>query len=425
MKVRADKFWKYIFLLYVFLVLSLPDGIKNMTCLYQMTTRGLPIIYTYNYYFSILEVPIIIMGLYVYRASNIIRFGKIITVVAIINFVYIIIGTEMNIVSIKSYEMFLLLLTGFSAASIVLWVAEDRQELEKILDWFILLQFALQIASAVTGASGSDGRYAAIGMGSGATASLAAAYLVWALFCRASKTWLPPIVCSIISVLLSGSRANLLAFLFIVVVFSGRLIRRQIRQGNKRNVQLIILIGLPVLALAIYFGYQRGTSDLLSRFTNLFQGSFVSNVREDSSYLGRLRSFQGSMRILQRHPFGIPFSIYAIEYYSAYTFSMEYPHSTLLSYILLWSPLVSGFCVFYLIRLMLRCFKRKLDDGIYLLYYLVMIILYGSPVLYSKAYCFTLIVVSYIVMKVWAVDNGDQFDRRMMDTEQESGVKEA
>jgi hypothetical protein len=345
-------------------------------------------------------------------------------VVAILNIVYAVFGMEMNIVSINSYEMFLLLLTGFSTASIVLWVADDLHELEKILDCFILLQFVLQIVSAITGASGADGRYAAIGMGCGATASLAAAYLVWALVCRTSKTWWLPIACSIVSVLLSGSRTNLLAFVFIAVVFSGRLIRRQIRQGNKRNVQLIILIGLPVLALAIYFGYQRETSDLLSRFTNLFQGSFVSNVREDSSYLGRLRSFQGSMRILQRHPFGIPFSIYAIEYYSAYTFSMEYPHSTLLSYILLWSPVVAAFCVFYLVRLMTRCFKRKLDDGIYLLYYLAMIILYGSPVLYSKAYAFTLIIISYIVVKVWSADNGEQYDRRMLDEEQKSGVKE-
>ncbi len=423
MKVRRDKLGKYIFLLYIFLVLSLPDGIKNMTCLYQMTTRGLPILYTYNYYFSILEIPIILMGLYVYRASKIIRFGKVFVVVAIINIVYVAIGTEMNIVSIKSYEMFLLLLTGFSTASVVLWVAEDLQELEKILDWFILLQFALQIVSAVSGASGADGRYAAIGMGSGATASLAATYLVWALFCKTSKTWWLPIACSIISIILSGSRANLLAILFIVIVFSGRLIRRQIRQGNKRNVQLIILIGLPVLAFAIYIGFQRGSSELLSRFTNLFQGSFVNNLQEDSSYLGRLRSLQGSIRILQRHPFGIPFSIYAIEYYSAYTFSMEYPHSTLLSYILLWSPLVAIFCYFYYIRLMIKSFVRKMDDGIYLLYNIIIIVLYGSPVLYSKAYAFSLVIVSFIVMKVRAVDGGDQFERRMMESEQESGVK--
>lgn len=425
MKIQARKLGKYLFLLYVFLVLSLPDGIKNMTCLYKMTTRGLPIVYTYNYYFSFLEIPIILVGLYVYKYSSIIRFRKLMAVVAVINIVFGIIGLEMNIFSIRSYEMFLLLLTGFSTASIVLWVAEDFYELERILDWFIILQFFLQIVSMISGASGADGRYAAIGMGSGATASLAAAYLVWALFSRTSKTWWPPIVCSLISIILSGSRANLLSFAFIAIVFSGRIIHRQVTHGNKKLVQLLLLFGVPVLAFLLYIGYSRGLFESLNRITNLFQGNFVNNVREDVSYLGRIRSIQGSMRILQRHPFGIPFSIYAIEYYSAYTFSMEYPHSTLLSYILLWSPVVAAFCVFYLIRLMTRCYKRKLDDGIYILYYLIMIIFYGSPVLYSKAYAFTLIIVSFIAMKVRAFDEGEEFERRMIDENTESGVYRA
>lgn len=411
MKIRRDKLGKYIFLLYIFLVLSLPDGIKNMTSLYKMTTQGLPIIYTYNYYFSFLEIPIIIAGIYLYRRSCIIRFGHVFVAVAVINFVYIIIGQEFNIISIQGYEMFLLLLTGFSTASIVLWVVDDFAELEKIIDWFIILQFGLQLISMVIGSSGADGRYSAIGMGSGATASLAAAYLVWAFFSRTSKTGFIPIICSVVSIVLSGSRTNMIAFLFMAVVFSGRLIHRQYQHGNKRIKQIILYFGVPIIIFVVVFGYQRGYFDSLDRIMNLFQGgSFIGNVTSDDSYLGRVRSLNGSMKILQRHPFGIPFSIYAIEYYSAYTFSMEYPHSTLLSYVLLWSPVVAGFCVFYLIRLMIRCFKRKLDDGIYLLYYLIMIILYGSPVLYSKAYAFTLIIISFIVCKVRATDDGVIFE---------------
>lgn len=415
MRVRKDKLFKYIFLLYIFLVLSLPDGIKNMTCLYKMTTHGLPIVFSYNYYFSFLEIPIILVGLYVYKASSIIRFGRVFSIVAAINIVFALIGQELNIVSIQSYEMFLLLLTGFSTASVILWIADDFREIDRILDCFIVLQFLLQIVSMVTGVSGSDGRYAAIGMGSGATASLAAAYLIWTLFSRTSKTAWLPIICSVISIVLSGSRTNLLAFMFIAIVFSGRLIRRQIQQGNKKLIQLMVLFGIPLIGAALYVGYQKGLFELLSRILGLFQGSFIQNVQTDDSYLGRLRSIEGSIRILQKHPGGIPFSIYAIEYYSAYTFSMEYPHSTLLSYTLLWSPAVAAYCVFYLVRLLIRGLRRRFDDWIYLLYYLVMIVLYGSPVLYAKAYAFTLVVISYIVLKVRAHDEGAEFDRRMIE----------
>ncbi len=425
MRVRTNKLGKYAFLLYVFLVLSLPDGIKSMTCLYKMNTYGLPIIYTYNYYFSFLEIPIIIVGLYSYKRSTVIRVWTLFFVVAAINIVFAVIGQEMNIVTIKSYEMFLLLLTGFSTASIVLWVADNFHELERIIDWFIILQFALQVLSMFIGASGTDGRYSAIGMGSGATASLAAAYLIWALFSRTSKTWWLPISGSILSIILSGSRFNLLAFLFIAIVFSGRMIHRQMQQGNKKIVQLVLLFGIPILIFVIYIGYQRGAFETLSRVTNLFQGSFISNVREDSSYLGRIRSIQGSLKILQGHPFGIPFSIYAIEYYSAHTFSMEYPHSTLLSYILLWSPIVALFCFIYLIRLTKRCFNRKLDDWIYMLYYLIMIVFYGAPILYAKTYAFIFIIISYIKMKVIVFDNEEQAEQHMIASDQRSGVSEA
>ena len=53
---------KYIYLCllaYTFLILSLPDGIKNMTCLYKMTTKGIHVTYTYNYYLSFLELSLI------------------------------------------------------------------------------------------------------------------------------------------------------------------------------------------------------------------------------------------------------------------------------------------------------------------------------------------------------------------------------
>lgn len=75
-------------LLYVFLVLSLPDGIKNMTALYKMTTRGINVTYTYNYYFSLLEIPVILIGLYKYRCSNIVKFLKIYILLIVLNVAY-------------------------------------------------------------------------------------------------------------------------------------------------------------------------------------------------------------------------------------------------------------------------------------------------------------------------------------------------
>ena len=44
----------------------------------------------------------------------------------------------------------------------------------------------------------------------------------------------------------------------------------------------------------------------------------------------------------------------------------------------------------------------------------MMIVLYGSPVLYSKSYAMTLILVSFAVQKIKASDNGAIFERHIM-----------
>lgn len=391
---------KYIYLCllaYTFLILSLPDGIKNMTCLYKMTTKGIHVTYTYNYYLSFLEIPIIFLGLLYYKYSRVLKFIWIYILIFAINIAYFLIGAS-NIITLQSYESFLLLLTGFCAACIVLQNQNDYLEVEKILDWFIVLQFALQIVSMVSGASGADGRYAAIGMGSGATASLACEYLIWTLFARKGDTKLFPVICAVVTILLSGSRTNLLVFLLIAIIFLGKLIKKQVEDGHSRRIFWVLIIGVPALILAIFFGVRNGGS--VERFTSLFEGNFINNVTTDDSFLGRQRSIEGSFRILKDHPMGIPFSIYAIENLSSRYFTMEYPHSTLLSYILLWGPIIAIFVFVYIIRLFVRAIKLKDNSAIYLGYYIFILIFYGSPILYAKSYAFIFVILSYIKSKL-------------------------
>lgn len=139
---KAEKILYVCLLAYVLLILSLPDGIKNMTCLYKMTTKGVHVTYTYNYYFSLLEVPIILFGLLYYKYSKVIKFLKVYMIIFVLNIIYYVIG-YLNIVTLHSYESFLLLLTGFSAACIVLRNQNSLHDIEEILDCFTILQFLL------------------------------------------------------------------------------------------------------------------------------------------------------------------------------------------------------------------------------------------------------------------------------------------
>lgn len=385
-------------LLYVFLVLSLPDGIKNMTALYKMTTRGINVTYTYNYYFSILELPIIFVALAKYRYSKSIKFLKVFILIAILNIFYWILNLE-NVFQLHSYEMFLLLLTGFSAAVIVMDSENTFQDVDTILDWFTILQFVLLIVSMVSGASGQDGRYAAIGMGSGATANIASYYLVWTFFLRMSKTKILPAGIAFITVILTGSRTNLLAFVLIAIVFISKLIKKQIDDGNGRKLLYCLIVIVPLLILVLISN--RGVKmESFERITSLLQGNIFNNITSDGSYLGRMRSVEGSLRILKENPNGLPFSIYAIEKESARAFSMEYPHSTLLSYILLWSPPIAWVCMGYLVYLLVKAIRMRDISAVFMGFNIAMLVLYGSPILYAKTYTILFVLISYMALRL-------------------------
>lgn len=398
MVIKKRKLRYILILLYVFLVLSLPDGIKNMTALYKMSTSEINVTYTYNYYFSFLELPIIIYGLAEYKSSKSIKFLKVFVALIILNFVYWLLDLE-NVIQLNSYEMFLLLLTGFSASVIVLNKKNKLQDIDNIIDWFTVLQFILLIVSMISGASGDDGRYSAIGMGSGATANIASYYLVWTFFARKSKTQMIPILAALITIILTGSRTNFLAFLLIAIVFINRLIRKQFEDGNGKKVLFAAMGGFLIFIMVLMLGH--GVKmESLSRVTNILQGDVLTNVTTDVSYLGRLRSVEGSLKILKQYPNGLPFSIYSIERESARMFSMEYPHSTLLSYILLWSPPIAWGCFIYLILLFVKALKQKDASAIFMGFNIVMLILYGSPILYAKTYAFLFVLTSYVRNKL-------------------------
>lgn len=182
------------------------------------------------------------------------------------------------------------------------------------------------------------------------------------------------------------------------VIFLGKLIKKQVEDGHGRRIFWVLIIGVPALILAIFFGVRNGGS--VERFTSLFEGNFINNVTTDDSFLGRQRSIEGSFRILKDHPMGIPFSIYAIENLSSRYFTMEYPHSTLFSYILLWGPIIAIFVFVYIIRLFVRAIKLKDNSAIYLGYYIFILIFYGSPILYAKSYAFIFVILSYIKSKL-------------------------
>jgi hypothetical protein len=381
--------------LYIFLVTSLPDGIKSMTAIYKMDTWVFSLVYIYYYYFSVFEIPIIVLGLYLYRRSKIIRFMPIFYLILLINIFYCLFGRE-SVISLHSYEMFLLLATGFSASSIVLYYCRNVDELDTTIDYFVVLNFVLQLLYLILNKSIGE-KTGAAGLPPGFLGLTGTMYLVWSLYMRLSKPrrWVQMV--AFLTIFASGARIQLYAFAAIMIIYFSSSIGKSVVRLKWVRVFAHSFLSLVFIVGAIIY-WHSSHGDLAMRYYNLFSGNFLDNVQYDSSYRGRWRSNSGGLEILSQNPMGLPFSIYALEKTSLDRFRMEYPHSFLLCYILLWSPPIALFCYGYLIWLAVKLFHiRKQNSGyIFVIYFLIMLTFYGAPVLYSKGYLFFFLIISYI-----------------------------
>ena len=79
---------------------------------------------------------------------------------------------------------------------------------------------------------------------------------------------------------------------------------------------------------------------------------------------------------------------------------MEYPHSTLLSYILLWSPPIAWVCMEYLVYLLVKAIRMRDISAVFMGFNIAMLVLYGSPILYAKTYTILFVLISYMALRL-------------------------
>lgn len=398
-----DSLFKFAGLILIFVVLSLPDGLKASTSLYSSSTDSLNLVYTFTYYFSWLELPLIIAGLLVYRKSKVINIMPVFVLVLFFNVLRLPLG-QSNIFELNSYEMFLILLVGICAAAACSRIATTRQDFEFCIDLFIVFQACTLLLNYVQGVS-NDGRYSALAMGPGQTATIMSLFIVWFITCRNSGWKMAEktssfsaiaLAAAFFSLLATGSRTNLLLVVATMIVMLAWILkiiarRKGVEIAFLAFLCIALLAGLFIVALPTLLN--SGGSNALARLLETNSTGFGN----DSSVLGRELSIDAGWRIYSENPFGISFSLYDIEERTLLACGMEYPHSTLLSYLLLWGPLPLAIALGYLIALLLQQFRRKSSSAIFVAFVLLTFIWYGSPLFYARSYFILLILFTYIV----------------------------
>ena len=406
-KSDLNNLWDFLFkiagFVITFAVLSLPDGLKAATSLYSSSTDSLNLVYTFTYYFSWLELPLVITGLFVYRKSKIINILPVFILVLLNNVLRLPLG-QSNIFELHSYEMFLIFLVGICAAAVCSRIASTQQDFEFCIDFFVVFQACTLLLNFAQGAS-SDGRYAALGMGPGQTATIMALYIVWFITCRNSGWKLSEktssfsvvaLAAAFFSLLATGSRTNLLLVVAVVLVMMAWILKIVAKRKGAEIALLaflcfILFVGLTVLALPTLAS--SGGSNAITRLIETNSTGFG----KDSSVLGRELSIDAGWKIYSENPNGISFSLYDIEQRTYLACGMEYPHSTLLSYLLLWGPLPLAISLIYLIGLLFYLLRNKSSSSVFVAFSLLTFIWYGSPLIYARSYFILLILFTHVV----------------------------
>ena len=251
-----------------FILIMLPDSIKNMFCLYKMTTSDLPLVYTYNYYFSIFDLIIILVGLFYYKRSKIIRCMPVVFAILTINLFRYIFGIS-NVIELNSYEMILMFIESVCWTSFLLYYFNNEEKVCYLFNLFVILIFFTQVLQFALGNFSLDGRVSAISLGPGATAEIFIKYELWFLFCykKKNKSYVP-FVMSLLGMVLTGSRSNMLTLVLIIIIFSFQIWKQSKETKTKGKLSMLLML----IAIGIVILFTSNTS------FSIVKGTKINNI---------------------------------------------------------------------------------------------------------------------------------------------------
>lgn len=382
---------KDLFMCYVLLVLFLPEGIRDITTIYQVFASDFVLIYPWlSYRLSALEIPCIIASLlFCRKSSKLIDIRPVFALIVIKELIRVFVGVT-SVFSFNDYSMLLGFLVG--AGCYYLLVNNCGYNESDMLEIVIVLNFLFQIVFAFTGRVMTDGRYATLGSGVGEIGSFCAQFFLYYLFVRKKeKHSIVLLICCLGSLIISASRTNILLSLAFILMFANKL-----KGGFERNQKTKFIVSSFLIAtifcmpvfLFISTSQTSIFGDVLSRVSNTFQSlltSNASNLTSDSSFLDRIQSINAGLGILSHNPLGISASTIDLQLQTIENGYYYFPHTSILCYYLLWG--IAGLIVFvYIAKLFVEAIKQNNSVWIIILYILLTSVFYGGPIINCKTY---------------------------------------
>ena len=380
------------------IILFLPVEILLNTSIYTVETPN-SIGYKYRSFdFSIIQLPIIVLGLLYSKKSKSINFGTIILLIAFKDWVYVsIFGLPQSIP--YDLSLFLILLTSWALSVLVFREKKDLQKSTiKFIDAYTLLAFLSQILRLVLGLS-TEGRFGALGLSVGGTGFLMSTYIIFSLCVKERIGFIT--ILSFLSLILSGQRTNLfLCVIFCLLYIILTLYTKKFAHLRKKNskylffffatsfVLILLLSTISVLTGGLSFGL-----DFLDRTIESLNLFVDGNLQKEGSVEGRFLSVVSGLEVLTQHPFGLSNVFYELQYYMSEMGYPTFPHNFVIANSLLWSPFVILLCFFWQLKLTIKLFVHNSILFIIPFYILVLSFLWGSP---FTDYCLLFVILFFL-----------------------------
>lgn len=374
---------------YLFLILLLPVAVIDSTSIYVVSSPDY-INYKYlSYSFSALAIPGIVAAFFLFRRVRVLPVLRLIVLIALWNVAHaLFIGNE--VFASFHFQMFLVMLQAWSLLVLVFFFYPNGLA-SKFIDLYVVLCFASQILRAILGLS-TDGRFGAIGLSVGGSGFLYATYLVYLVFSRElSPRSIFLMVLAFFGLMLTGQRTNMVFLgLFLVagtLIVVGNFLLRRGRSVQKNRIMFLAgLQAATILLLGTIFyiyllGFDLNNMSFIARAIAAVSEAFNGNIEKVSSVSGRVLSIVAGLQVITDQPLGLSNDFYDLQRNIQEKGYPTFPHSTLLSVILLWSSPIAFLVVLYIMNLLRRLSRNRSALIAPVLFVVVINVFWGGPFL--------------------------------------------
>ena len=368
-------------------LMILPDDVFGWIPIYRSVTPSSISYRWLDYNFGIIQLLFLFIGIYYIVRLKKTKAFLFIILMLIRELIYFIISKD-NVFIASAYEMYLTVFIGYAY---VLWAEgglKSLEESERFFKWFLVSNMLTLYINFAMGGSGGRlaGRYHSSNLDVGGTGTVCVLCFLLLSFGK-EKKWYDYIfiALSVIGLLLSGSRANLvllaliLALYYILHLFFMYMKeeRRSINRSVLFNRFLIVIFAIVGISIAGFIYKDRIYNWILgSRFQALLSSE---EMRSDSSFIGRTASITAGLDVLIHHPLGISGYFINLQTEIRMRGYPTFPHSTLLSMYLVFGPII---LIIYGTWIGLLKKLRMIDVKYYMmiLFLLISTTVYGGPI---------------------------------------------